>query len=275
MIKKIRNQTGKDFVRNHHYAVICPPITKISIGLFEEDKLKGVAMWGYGTRPRHTIQGLFPSLGVKDYLELNRLCLLDELPKNSESHFIKGNIEYIKKHFPNIKVLFSWADGLRGKPGIIYQASNFLYGGMIESQFYTTKEGEVIHPRLMITKFGRRDMKFALQLGLIKIKGYQLRYCKLVCGHKEQKKLLKESPFKWSFKYPKREDLKWIIKDAEEGSRETRQAPSLKGSGQFRHSAFNKEGNKLNRGLDEWVSPPQKEELLLTTCPSPLAQSRG
>lgn len=193
-------------------------------------------MWGYGVRPKHTIKKMFPSLDVKDYLELNRLCLLDKLPRNSETRFIKENVNYIKKKLPEIKVLFTWADGMRGKPGFIYQASNFYYGGYIWSEFYCTKEGEVIHPRFLITKYGRRDMDFCYRQGLKKIRGYQFRYCKFLCSHKERKALLRESPFDWNFNYPKIKDLKFEI-IAEEGSRETRQLPKLKGMGQFHHSA--------------------------------------
>jgi hypothetical protein len=244
-VRPIDAKIAKEFVRKHHYAVISPPINKLSLGLFKDDRLVGVAMWGYGVRPRHTIDKLFPSLNIQNYLELNRLCLLDEMPRNSESQFIKTNVSYIKNHFPNVKILFSWADGLRGKCGYIYQASNFYYGGKILSEFYATKDGEVIHPRLMITRFGRRDCKFAFSLGLSKIKGFQLRYCKFLCSHGERKRLIRESPFTWNFNYPKNSDLSWKI-IAEEGSRESRQLPMLKGSGQFRHSAYSNLGGALH-----------------------------
>src|SRR3990167_1716965 len=256
-IQKINVRTAKDFVRHNHYAVISPPITKLSLGIYTNEKLTGVAMWGYGVRPKHTLKLMFPSLEVENYLELNRLCLLDEMPRNSESQFIRLNTEYIKRHFPKVKVLFSWADGLRGKCGYVYQASNFYYGGKILSEFYATKDGEVVHPRLLITRFGRRDMDFAFKvLGLKKIKGYQLRYCKFLCSHKERKSLLKESPFEWGFHYEKNKDLKWIIIDAEEGSRESRELPMLKGSGQFRNSAYSdkKGGLAFLPCLKTWVS---------------------
>jgi hypothetical protein len=236
-VKTIHFRTAKEFVRKYHYAVISPPINKICLGLFKDEKLVGVAMWGYGVRPRHTIDRMFPSLDVANYLELNRLCLLDEMPRNSESQFIRKNVEYIKVHFPDVKLLFSWADGLRGKCGYVYQASNFYYGGRILSEFYATKQGEVVHPRFLITRFGRRDTKFTFSLGLVKIKGYQFRYCRFICSHAERKRLLRESPYLWNKDYPKNDSLSWTI-IAEEGSRESHQVPILKGPGQFRHSAY-------------------------------------
>lgn len=235
-ILPISNSTGRRFVAQHHYAVICPPITKLSLGLFVGDDLVGVALWGYGTRPRHTIKRIFPSLDVKDYFELNRLCVLDSMPRNTESRFIGMMADYIREYFPTVKLLYSWADGLRGKPGYVYQASNWLYGGSIWSEFYMTGEGEVVHPRLLITRYGTRKKSVTFALGLSKVRGFQFRYLRFMCSHGEKKRLLRESQFDWSLKYPKRKDLKWVI-EAEEGSRESRELPRLQGSGRFRHSA--------------------------------------
>jgi hypothetical protein len=232
----VSNAVGRRFVAEHHYAVVCPPITKLTLGLLHEGRLVGVALWGYGTRPRHTIKKLFPSLDVGDYLELNRLCVLDEMPRNTESRFLGMMAGYIAERLTHVRLLYSWADGLRGKPGYVYQASNWLYGGHIWSQFYVTDEGEVVHPRLLITRYGTRKKELTRSLGLTKIHGYQFRYCRFLCSHGERKRLLLESSVKWTRDYPKKANLKWII-DAEEGSRESRELPRLQGSGRFRHSA--------------------------------------
>jgi len=235
-IQPIGNALGRQFVAAHHYAVICPPITKVTYGLFHAGELCGVALWGYGVRPMHTIRKLFPSLGVSDYLELNRFCVLDSMPRNTESGFLKLCCQRIRKDFPGVKLLFSWADGLRGKPGYVYQAASWFYGGKIVSQFYRTDDGEVVHPRLLITRYGTRRASLTRKLGLQKITGFQFRYCKFLCSHRERKELLRESPFIWNTEYPKHKDLAWTI-NAEEGSRVSRECPTLKGSGRFRHSA--------------------------------------
>src|SRR3990172_5223845 len=225
-VQPISTAVGKRFVAQHHYAVICPPITKLSMGLFAGDNLVGVALWGYGTRPRHTIKRIFPSLDVGDYLELNRLCVLDSMPRNTESFFLGTMAAYIGEHLPCVKLLFSWADGMRGKPGYIYQASNWLFGGSIWSEFYMTGDGEVVHPRFLITRYGTRKKEATLKLGLSKVHGYQFSYCKFLCSQGKMKALLRESPVKWAKEYPKNSDLKWVI-DAEEGSRESRELPKL------------------------------------------------
>ena len=235
MTKPIDKKRAKRFIASYHYAKSTPSTVKMSYGLFLDDELVGVSMWGYGVRPMHTIKKLFPSLDVSEYLELNRLCLLDKMPRNSETSFIKECVNSIKKDFPKVKVLFSWADGLRGKVGYVYQASNWLYGGFIKSEFYITKDNEVVHPRLLRTRYKTRNVWVGL--GLRHVWGYQFRYCKLLGSHKENKYLFKHSLENWGINYPKEKDLKFWIQNAGEESREIRQLPKLEGSGQFRSPA--------------------------------------
>ena len=80
-IERISLAEAKVFVRTWHYSKIFPPHCLVNLGARNAaGELVAVAMWGFGVRPRHTIQKLFPSLGTGDYLELNRLCLRDDEP---------------------------------------------------------------------------------------------------------------------------------------------------------------------------------------------------
>jgi len=126
------------FVAAHHYAVRILPHCLLSLGCFADTDLVG----GFGVRPRHTIQRLFPSLGTADYYELNRLCMLDSEPRNGESRFLSLCRAFLREREPGRVVLFSWADGMRGKPGYVYQDDNWLYGGFIRTEFYVTAENE-------------------------------------------------------------------------------------------------------------------------------------
>ena len=220
----------------YHYSNIFPPHCMVTLGYCDEHGLAGVALWGWGVRPRHSIQKLFPSLGTADYWELNRLCLRDDCPRNSESWFLARCAEWMAKNHPTRKVLLSWADGVRGKPGYIYQAAGWLYGGHIETEIYLTADGEPVHPRMLITRYGTRSAAKTAELGLRKIWGKQFIYARFMCGHAERKRLIRESTVKWTQEYPKREDLTWTIQAGEE-SRETRDAPSIKSAGRFRDPA--------------------------------------
>jgi len=237
-IEHVPLAVAKTFVRTWHYSEIFPPHCLLNLGARDTNGLlAAVAIWGYGVRPLHTIRGLFPSLGTRDYFELARLCLRDDMPKNSESRFLSECAEWIRKHIPRIKLLFSWADGVRGKPGYVYQASSWLYGGFIKTQVYMDEHGESVHPRLLITRYGTRTREFCKSIGLVKWHGFQFRYVRFLCGHKERKRLLRESSVQWSQKYPKLADCRWW-RDAGEGSRESREPPRFEGSGQFRPPAL-------------------------------------
>lgn len=175
---------------------------------------------GYGTRPLHTIKRIFPTLGVEDYFELGKLCVSDEMPRNTESNFIAKCIKYIKKYYPERKVLFSWADGIIGKPGYVYQASNFYYGGFIVSEMYVDESGNRMHPRSFQgispgergdnCKFKTRSYETTTAAGFTKYFGRQYRYVYPLCSKKEWKELVKTSPFTWiQGNYPKDKDCKW------------------------------------------------------------------
>ena len=223
---------AKRFVGQHHYARHSPPHCLEALGLHSNGQLVAASLWGWGVRPRHTIQRLFPSLGTADYRELNRLCVRDDQAHNTASYFLATCIRWFRHNRPDIKVLISWADGMRGKPGFIYQATNWLYTGFIETEFYVTKEHEVVHPRQITTRYGHRDKAFTDSIGIQKAHGRQFLYVMFLCGKRERKALIRESSSSFSTDYPKLEDcLLWY---AGKGSRETRQATSLKSAVRFR-----------------------------------------
>jgi hypothetical protein len=65
-------------------------------------------------------------------LELSRLYLHDEAPKNSESRFVGFGLRYVRKTMPNVRFIVSYADPSVGHSGVIYQATNFKRDGMTD-----------------------------------------------------------------------------------------------------------------------------------------------
>jgi hypothetical protein len=208
---------SRNLVVQCHYSKVMPRITKAFIGGWKDNKLVATMTLGYGTRPRHTIEGMFPSLGVNDYFEIGKLCVSDEMPRNTESNFISRAITLLKKEYPDVKILFSWADGILGRPGFVYQASNFYYGGFIVTEIYINQDGIKIHPRTVqgLTarngeKRGPRDYETTNAIGLTKYWGKQFRYVYPLCGKREWNRLCDESPMQWKRGcYPKDVDCTW------------------------------------------------------------------
>lgn len=227
-IKEIDKQAAFDFITTYHYSKQLPRLTKHCLGYYTtEGELVGALTLGWGTRPKHTIQKIWSQLESKDYFEIGKMALDDKMPRNSESQFLSLVVQYIKKYLPNVKVLFTWADGMLGKPGYVYQAANFYYAGFYLTDTYFTQEGERVHPRTAqsFKQKGKSDEEKAStpkkqrptqeQLdswGWSHVKGKQFKYAFFTCDKREKKKLLKTSKVPLSRDYPKHKDLLWKIK---------------------------------------------------------------
>ena len=212
----------------HHYSQVMPKLTKLTFGLFCDGRIVGACTLGWGVRPEHTIKKIFPTLGTADYFEIGKLCVSDEMPRNTESVFLSGVISAVKAMRPEIKLLYSWADAIIGKPGYVYQAANFYFGGHIWTEIYLSDDGVRVHPRTMQGlsktkgegKMNSRAYEVTKALGFSKWFGMQLRYVYPLCSKGEWKRLLAGSPEKWERRnYPKIADLRWM-KQTGKGQRE-------------------------------------------------------
>jgi hypothetical protein len=284
VIREIPLKTAAEFVANHHYSKVMPKLNKVIFGLFHKDALVGCITFGWGVRPLDTIKKLFPSLISKDYLEIGKLCLLDEMPKNTESRFITAAMRFLHKIRPDLKLVFTWADAIWGKPGYIYQASNFLFGGSISSEAYRTPEGYRLHPRQLHkylmslgeiskgnkgryvspTEEGQSTGNWAPKgtvsgvrrpypsdlnrLGMSHVRGLQFRYVYFLCLEKEKQVLLSESSVHWHKDYPKGDDCEWRIKTGSQGWGVWYPDPKAVFSGAF----------DINRRADDRVSSPTR-----------------
>lgn len=217
-IKEISKQTALEMIQKYHYSNTLPKLNKHFIGFFLNNEIVGVITLGWGTRPLHTIKKIFPSLESKDYYEIGRMCMTEEMGKNSESQMISQLVQWLKVNDPTIKVLFTWADGIMGKPGYVYQACSFLYGGFSLTDIYL-KDGVKIHPRQTKKLFAKNEndkrvtvrptQEQMKQYGIEHIRGKQFRYIKFLCSKTEKKKLLKECLIELNKNYPKKENLYW------------------------------------------------------------------
>lgn len=213
-----------DMVRKYHYSDTLPRVNKHFLGFVLGGALVGVMTLGYGTRPRHTIQKLFPELDTGDYLEIGRMCMTDEMPRNSESQMISRCVRWLKKNAPQTKVLFTWADGMMGKPGYVYQACSFSYVGFIETDMYL-KDGVKLHPRKMRNFLADSDddrltvrpsLAQMRELGIEHFRGRQFKYFKLLGAKAERKRLMKMLAVDTQ-PYPKQDQLRWQRQDLSSG----------------------------------------------------------
>ena len=140
------------------------------------------------------------------YLELVRLFSFDWAGKNMESYCIGKSIKYIKKYHKDVKILVSFADPEQGHDGIIYQATNWLYCGKSQPDEWYIVDGEKIHPRSMVAKYGTRSEGKLKEMGIEferKLLTGKHRYVYILGNNKKENRYLK-SKLKYDvLPYPK------------------------------------------------------------------------
>lgn len=220
-IEEIDKNIAIDFVKTYHYSKILPRITKHYLGIFDDGELKGVSTLGWGTQPLQTIKKIFykHSMVTNDYIEIGKMCFLPSV-NNSKyfgSKFISILVKWLKRN-TSYKFLYTLADGIMGKCGYVYQASNFNYIGSFKTSVYMdTNTGEKIHPRsakeLLIenAKYDGVEKRFWLTdefckyKGIDKIQGLMFRY--ILPLDKKSKKVLEQYKEYCNIPNPKASDL--------------------------------------------------------------------
>ena len=81
-------------------------------------------------------------------LELRRLCLIDDTPKNAESFFVGWSIRWLKKN-TDWEFILSYADAEQGHTGVIYRATNFKYLGKTSAGKSLEVDGKKFHIRTL------------------------------------------------------------------------------------------------------------------------------
>src|SRR5690606_33545341 len=101
-IREITKDEALEMVKKYHYSQTLANLNKKFLGFFLDDRLVGVVTLGWGTRPLHTIRKIFPSLETKDYYEIGRMCMTEDMERNSESQMLSQLVKYIKINYPEI-----------------------------------------------------------------------------------------------------------------------------------------------------------------------------
>lgn len=146
-VREIARETANDLICRNHYSHKVYSASYIHLGVFIGATMQGVIQYGYAMNPA-SCRSVVKGTELDEYLELNRMWLSDEAPRNSESKAIAYSIKYIKRKYPRVKWIQSFADERCGKHGIVYQAANFQYHGEHTSTFWEL-DGVVYHNSLM------------------------------------------------------------------------------------------------------------------------------
>ena len=205
-VKEINKQISNDIIIKNHYSkkVAGFATTYIYLGVFQNNVLLGSLQFGYAMNAAS--QGsVVKDTSIDEYLELNRMWLSDEITINyAESQAISFSIKYIKRKFPKIKWIQSFADERCGGFGIVYQACSFSYYGEHTSIFWEL-DSETYHNKAMTIKDKSKSNSKERFLQenkerAIKYELRQFRYIKFLNQKWKSKCLLTEHPYPKHYK---------------------------------------------------------------------------
>lgn len=225
-VQEIPKMQAVAFIRQYHYSKVMPRLNKYFMGFFVDGQLSGVVVLGWGTQPLQTIRKLFSRHDLKtmDYIEIGKMCFLPGF--NSTKYFGSIVISQLVKWLrcnTNFLYLYTLADGIMGKCGYVYQASNFQYVGSFTTSVYRDQAtGEKIHPRsarLLLEENAAFDgvkkrhwltHGYCRYKGIDKINGRMFRY--LYPLTKEGRRILAAYPEYAGLPYPKDRDLAFSVR---------------------------------------------------------------
>jgi hypothetical protein len=145
IVKPISAADANRIVKSLHYSGKVVQNSQLHLGVFLNGRCGGAMQFGPSLDKRK-IQPLVSGTLWNEFLELNRMAFADWLPRNSESRCIAYAMRWIRKTYPHIKWIVSFADGTQCGDGTIYRASGFVLAGIKENdQIWQAPSGEVFN----------------------------------------------------------------------------------------------------------------------------------
>ena len=191
-VAPISSEAARALVKRLHYSGKVAQNSQLHFGVFLNGRLEGAMQFGPSLDKRK-IQGLVHGTGWNDFLELNRMAFSEALPRNSESRALGIAFRLIRKHYPHIEWVVSFADGTQCGDGTIYRAGGFVLTGINPNGQIIEFPDGLRETRLVLTDSRRpRRLELArkygvkvggassllpfLAIGARPVEGFQLRY---------------------------------------------------------------------------------------------------
>lgn len=150
------------FIEENHYSHSINGVkSSYCFAIYESDVLVGAALFGAMSTTAWKKFGT----SEKDVVELRRLVLTENCPRNSESWFISRCLKWLRQN-TSIKTVVSYADPYHGHMGYVYQASNWEYIGVSgkDKGFVDVETGKTYHSRALRTKYNGDYKPFVKKL---------------------------------------------------------------------------------------------------------------
>ena len=184
VVKPISAKAASTLVKRVHYSGKTVQNSQLHLGVYLSGKIEGAMQFGPSLDKRK-IQGLVEGTEWNGFIELNRMAFSERLPRNSESRAIAIAMKLIRKHYPGIEWVISFADGTQCGDGTIYRASGFALTGLRKNTTIVTRPDGTIGSELSGGK----------HTGGTPIEGFQLRYIYFINPDARQRLTVPVIPF--------------------------------------------------------------------------------
>ena len=198
-IKEIDRNLANDIIVQNHYSKKYFNNSYIHLGVFNAQEIIGVLQYGHLLN-NDSIKNIVNGAQKGEAIELNRMWIADNVGEYPESRAISYSLKYIRRKYPKIKWIQSFADERCGGFGIVYQACSFDYYGEHKSDFWEL-DGQVYHNiQMTVSKDSKRYAGEAKYLQenkdkAIKMTLRQFRYIKFLDQREKKKCLLKQEQY--------------------------------------------------------------------------------
>lgn len=188
-VAAIPAKDANELMRKLHYSHKVVVNSQLHLGVFLGTRLEGALQFG-PSLDRRKLLGLVSGTEWNGFLELNRLAFSDNLPRNSESRALGVALRLIRRQYPQIDWIVSFADATQCGDGTIYRAAGFLLTRIKRNTtLWIGPDGTVISnigERTSMKKIqfiaarqnyrGGADMDHYKAAGFKPLPGFQLRY---------------------------------------------------------------------------------------------------
>lgn len=187
-VAPVDRATANALVRRLHYSGKVVANSQVHLGVFLDGRLHGAMQFGPPI-DRRKLQGLVAGTEWYGFLELNRLAFADTLPRNSESRALGVALRLLRRHYPALDWVVSFADAALCGDGAIYRAAGFVLTDIRPNRtLWRLPDGRIEHKlNFEAARVGGRHAgekanasdtatTHLRAIGAVCLKGFQLRY---------------------------------------------------------------------------------------------------
>jgi hypothetical protein len=192
VVRPIAAADANRIVRALHYSGKVVRNSQLHFGVFKGGRCGGAMQFGPPLDKRKLI-GLVAGTPWNGFVELNRMAFAAWLPRNSESRALGVVLRLMRKNYPHLKWVVSFADATQCGDGAIYRAAGFvltaikpnnqiwaLPGGDVMTRLVATDTRMPARGRLLAAarrmETGAASMRPFVEAGARPLPGFQLRY---------------------------------------------------------------------------------------------------